>query len=412
MLAMLVLIAACSGQSVTEETFLPSTTAPSTTIHLDDGLFIVGLVVPTSGPGAEIGAAVESAVRLAAAQINDAGGIRGQEVRIVPRDEGETTASAEVAVNELIDLGADVLIGPTSSINVLATLETAVDHGVLTCSPTASSLALDAFPDRGLFFRTMPSDSLQAIGLAEVVDDAGGSRTALAYLDDPYGRPFGERVERALDLKGIGLAASVAVTPDQSSIDAAVATITAERADVVVVVGDPATGGDLIAQIDAASTFPRPEYVVNDALRRPELSGLAFDAEVAQHITGISPLSVASDTAFANALRELDPDSRRVFAHNGYDCLNVIALAATTVASVRGPDIADAVYIVTNGGTSCRSFQQCSALLEVGRNIDYDGPSGEMSLNTNGDLANAIFEQFGFADGRDYTTRTFVVGND
>ena len=40
----------------------------------------------------------------------------------------------------------------------LGTLDDIVSSGTLSCSPTASALALDEFPDDGLFFRTGPSE--------------------------------------------------------------------------------------------------------------------------------------------------------------------------------------------------------------------------------------------------------------
>lgn len=402
---------ACSGEQAVERSTTTTTVAPSTTVRPDDGVFLVGLVVPSSGIGADIGGAVTAGVRLAVDEINAAGGAAGQKILLVPRDEGDTAASAAIAVNELIELGVDAMIGPTSSLSTLATLATAVDAGVLTCSPTASAMALDEFPDRNLFLRTIPSDSLQAVGLAEVVDEVGGARTALVYLNDPYGRPFGEAVESALESQGISLAATALVTPDETSIESAVAAIADARADAVVVVADAALGASLINDIDATDTA-RPVFVVNDALRRPEFAGQLLDTDLAARVLGISPLARADNQAFEAGLIRVSPASNQVFAHNGYDCMNVIALAAAAADSVIAADVAGAIFGVSNRGTSCRSFPECIDLLAADRNIDYDGPSGEMSVGPNGDLGTAVFEQFGFVDGRDVTERTFVVGSD
>ena len=38
--------------------------------------------------------------------------------------------------------------------------------GVVTCSPSATALALDDYPDNKLFFRTVPSDSLEMVAIA------------------------------------------------------------------------------------------------------------------------------------------------------------------------------------------------------------------------------------------------------
>ena len=67
---------------------------------------------------------------------------------------------------------------------------TCLAGGVLTCSPTATALALTTTPDSDLFFRTAPSDSLQAIGLAQLAEQTGARTAAVAFLDDVYGRPL------------------------------------------------------------------------------------------------------------------------------------------------------------------------------------------------------------------------------
>ena len=409
-----IVLAACSGGTESADT-TPSTSttvAPTTTVRVDDGQFVVGLVVPRVGAATEIGTAVETAVELAIAHVNDAGGVNGQPVRLETRDEGDNSASALVAVQDLLQAGVDVIIGPTSSPDTLATLGIAVDAGVLTCSPTASALALDEYPDDGLFFRTVPSDSLQAVGIAEIVDDVGGSRTALVYLDDPYGRPIAEAVERALATKGIALSASAAIGSDEESLSDVVDVVDASDADVVVVIADAATGSAVVSAIDEGVAYPRPTFVVNDALRRPEVVGQPFDVDLAERIEGISPLAHADDPAFTDELRLVDASATTLYAHNGYDCMALIALAARDTGSTNSTVIASAINRMSSGGSSCRIYPVCIALYDAGRNIDYDGPSGEMSVGPTGDLETAVFEKFEFIDGRDTTVRTFVVGSD
>ena len=83
----------------------------------------------------------------------------------------------------------DAIVGPASSGVAIDTLGELMDAGVLTCSPTATSLLLDNFPNRKLFFRLVASDSTAAIALADRVRQSGVSTTALVYVDDAFGRP-------------------------------------------------------------------------------------------------------------------------------------------------------------------------------------------------------------------------------
>lgn len=408
------LATACTGVDDARPAASTSTTAaPTTTIHPDDGIFKVGVVVPTIGPGLDIGTSIEAAVRVAADEINDAGGIADQPVVIEVRDEGDSAASAALAVDELVQARADIIIGPTSSLAVLATLAGAVEAGVLTCAPTASALALDQFPDEGLLVRTVPSDSLQAVALAALADDAGGTRTAVMYLDDPYGRPMAERTERALRAKGVELAASAGFTGAEESLSAAVDAISIVRPDVVVVIADSTTGPTAIQALDDAVPTLRPTYIVNDAIRRPAASAQPFDADLSSRVTGASPQAFVADSVFLSRIVDTDTDATGLFAQNGYACLTLVALAARISGSNVPSVIAAAIPAVSSGGSSCRSFAACNSLLRAGRNIDFDGPSDELSIGTDGDPATAVFEEFGFDDsGRDVGLRAFVVGRD
>ena len=69
---------------------------------------------------------------------------------------------------------------------------------MLACSPTASALALDDFPDDGLFFRTVPSDSMQAAAIVQVAEQTGVPSVIVVYVDDALRTPALRRGERGL----------------------------------------------------------------------------------------------------------------------------------------------------------------------------------------------------------------------
>ena len=266
------MLAACTSGSTgapTSTTSSPSGTLPPRAT--DDHTLVVGAVLPRGGPAPEMGVSMRAALDLAAKEINDSGGVLGAPIQLVTADEGDNAASALLAVQGLLQgtPHVDAIIGPTSSVDVLNTLAASVQANVLTCSPTASALSLDDFPDRGLFVRTVPSDSLQAEAMAKLVEESGSNSAAVVYLDDAYGRPFAKAVERAMRQHSTTVSPSVAFSGTEQSIGAAVAAVTAVRPAVVVVIGSSSTGPAIIRAIDSASkTTTGPKYVVNDAVRR------------------------------------------------------------------------------------------------------------------------------------------------
>ena len=406
----MVLVAACNDTGEGASVSVDTLTSTSSTTHHDDGSLVIGAILPHSGSAADLGSSMSDALAAGLAEINAAGGINGEPIRLLTADEGTNLATAELAVQNLAPR-VDAIIGPTSSLNTLGTLRGAVEAGVLTCSPTASALALDDFPDSGLFFRTIPSDSLQAAAIAKVVEASGSRTAAVVYLDDGYGRPFGEATRDAIAALGTEVAVTIGFNTDEESISRAVTEVLATDAEVIAVIADGVTGPAIINDVDAAA-HTRLSYVVNDAMRRPAPSAQPFSPALALRVTGVSPVAYAESPAFTQALLRVNPDATGLYAHNAYDCLTIIALAAHAAGSDQPSDIAGAINSVTSSGSGCEMFNDCNALLSDGRNIDYNGPDGNLTIDVNGNVIAANFEKFRFdSSGRDVADGIVAIGN-
>lgn len=389
-----------------------TTIAVTTTVRQSDGELLIGAILPRNGPAAELGSSMSDALSLGIGEINAAGGVGGRPVQLIERQEGDSEATASLAMLELIELGVDAIIGPTSSTNTLATLGTAVDAGVLTCSPTASALGLDAFPDNGLFFRTIASDSLQAKALAALVESSGSTSAAVVYIDDSYGRPLAEATQDSILSARVSVSAITGFTSNEGSIDAAVATVVASQAEVVVVIADGTTGPPMITAIESASSLS-PTYVVNDAIRRPAASAQPFARELNARIIGVSPVAYPSSSTFMESLRAVNPSTTGLFALNAYDCLNAIALAAEAAGSDQPSAIARQIPLVTDGGTPCTAFAACAEGLATQLNIDYWGPGRDLTIGPDGEMLTAVFERFTFdEEGHDVGVGVVAVSND
>ena len=414
-LAALVALSACSNDESTSASSAQLAAAEqegvatSTTAHPDDGALVIGAILPRSGGAADLGSSMSDALAVGLAEINAAGGVNGGPVRLITAEEGTNAATAALAVQSLAPR-VDAIIGPTSSLNTLGTLSTAVDAGVLTCSPTASALALDQFPSNGLFFRTIPSDSLQAAAIASVVEASGSSTAVVVYIDDGYGRPFGAATAEAITALGTTVAANVAFTANAESIAGAVQEVLAQQPEVVAVIADAVTGPAIISAIDEAAES-RLTYVVNDAIRRPAATAQPFGAGLASRVSGVSPVAYANSPGFTAALLAVDPDATGLYAHNAYDCLTIIALAAQSTGSNQPLDMAGALSAVTSSGSGCTMFSDCHAAIADGRNINYNGPSGNLAIDSNGNVVAANFERFTFdSTGRDVAADIVAIG--
>ena len=88
------------------------------------------------------------------------------------------------------------------------------------------------------------------------------------------------------------------------------------------------------------------------------------------------------------------------YAAEAYDAVVVIALAVEA-AGTDGAAHADEIVNVTIGGTKCTTFVDCLAIIKDGGDPDYDGISGPLDFNGNGEPLKGSYAmlQFG-ADNR------------
>jgi branched-chain amino acid transport system substrate-binding protein len=389
-------LAGCTDDGATTPT-TPVVTATSTTVahRTDDGVLRVGILLPETGDGAGLGKPLIAAALAARDAINAAGGVLGRKVEVIGNlDEGDSASTAREAIASLIDQHVDAVVGPASSTVALATLGQLMDAGILTCSPTATALALDHFPDRSLFFRTAPSDSLQAAAIAEQAELTGVRSAVVVYLDDSYGRPLERATVDALRARALSVDDPINFAADDTILKDEATAVTASDAGVVIVLGDAEQGARMIAAIgDATSVGPgedAPPIIVNDALRRPPSQQLitSLAPAVRKRVIGVSPLASTSG-----------PDEPPgPYAVNAYDCMNLIALAAAQGGSDDPATMAAQISEVSESGISCRTFSECMQLVSENRNLDYDGPDGNVQIGPNGDPVRARFDRWGFDD--------------
>ncbi len=412
--ALIAQLAACSSSDPVVAPLSTQAVSPSTSAapRVDDGVLRIGVLLPASGEGASIGQSARAAVRVAVEQANTAGGVNGHPVEVVVRDEGADSASAAAGLQQLVDAQVDVIVGPASS-NVAITLVPALaTDDVAACSPSASTLALDSFPNRSLFFRTIASDNLEAEAMAQVIEQTGEASAAIAYVDDAYGRPLAKALQAALQRRKLSVSASVGFAVDDDSFAAEASTLVGSGSGALALIGDPDAGSRMMAALsDASSGAPR-DIVVNDALRKPWSISLlgSITAASRARIVGVSQSVLTQDLELLTAIRQNDPTATGLFATQAYDCATLFMLAAVQGASTKPDVIASQMSSVSSAGSACQSFEQCSALLANGRNIDYEGPGSLLQLGSTGDPTIARFDEFSFDNsGRDITDRTLTV---
>src|SRR3954462_6107334 len=95
----------------------PTPTRSATATPIGDGVLRIGTLFPSTGATAFLAPPQLDGVKAAVADINAAGGGNGKPVVLLSDDSGDaTTQPAEASLADLVKKGADVIIGPSSSV--------------------------------------------------------------------------------------------------------------------------------------------------------------------------------------------------------------------------------------------------------------------------------------------------------
>jgi branched-chain amino acid transport system substrate-binding protein len=156
---------------------------------------VIGVLVGRQ-PGAPLSTAAVAAA-VAARDLNDYFAQRREplRVRVEVRETGQDPARAAAALDELIALGAPIVVGPQTSNELQAVRSSARAAGVVLISyaSTAPSLAI---PNDGVF-RLVPDDRRQAEAIVGLMADEGITTVVPIWRGDVYGDDLVEAVRAA-----------------------------------------------------------------------------------------------------------------------------------------------------------------------------------------------------------------------
>lgn len=391
----------------------PTSEASGNVDRTSDGVLKIGVLLPQTGPGAWIGSPGFAAANYAVAEINRAGGFNGTDVLLVSADEGESPETALAAIDELLAADVDAVVGPASSTVALQTLHILMDAEIVTCSPTASSLLLDDFPNRELFFRTIPSDSLQMSGIAKHVQQLGVPSAVILYLDDDFGRGLATGVTAELEAFGVELETSIAFDAGQESLDEEIDELSQYIGSTIIVLADQANG---VRALQAISTNVNrlggeqiPRIITNDAVRPNAQQWEQLVGPIRTRVERVGPTPnlpleflPPREPAGSEPLAAPIPDGP--FTGNTIDCVNLIALAAIDINSDDPVAIAAAMPAIADRGLPCDSFADCRSSIDRAEPLDIDYQGVNLtnvlySFNEVGDLAETTLQWYRYNDG-------------
>jgi branched-chain amino acid transport system substrate-binding protein len=308
---------------------------------------IVFVAVPLSGFMANGGQTVLGGVRLAAAEINGAGGLLGYRVAVRPLDD-EADSDVAVAqveqVRQALSQGDQVLavIGHLNSGQTLAAMELYKDMDLVVITPTSSEQSLT---ERGYtnFFRVNANDSVQAaVDARFLVEELGAQQVAVLFNNTEYGRGLAALLVQELQGRGAEAVVQLEVEEGQSRYESEVNQIQASNPDAIFYAGYEIEAPFLRATlVEAGMTVPM--LASDGAFLGATIDDAAGTAE-GMYVSAFapSPRNVA-DARWVEAYQAVEYRNPDTYSVNGYVAMQVLSEGVKQADSLDAATIADAL---------------------------------------------------------------------
>jgi ABC-type branched-subunit amino acid transport system substrate-binding protein len=371
----------------------------------------IGNLVPLTGDLSPYGAAGQKAGELALDEINAAIKKAGAEqtVQLVAEDSASDDQGGVQAARKLIADGATCLSGDYPSTGTVAVARSVtVPEKVMLISPSSTADALSDLDDEGLFARTAPPDGLQGKALADRMEkELGGLQGKTINIgarNDLYGTGFADSLEAELEERGATVAEKVVYDPEQPSYNSEADTLTSGSPDNWVIIDFPETFAKLGPALARTGTWEPTKTFITDGLSASELAEVV-GPDITEGLLGTAPgaFSGEAPNAFDKLFEGAPGPPRNLFDANVFDNVILCYLGAVAAGSTEGSEIGEALPDVTAPGGAKFTFEelpQAIEALEKGQDIDYEGASGPIDWEENGDLSRYIYDISEFKGGK------------
>ena len=317
--------------SVTAAAAMAVTAMAPVSVFAEGETFKIGVIGPMTGDYAQYGTNVYNAAKIAAEEINEAGGINGAQVEIL--DAGDDQGDPEKAVNaynDLLDKGMQMLCGTVTSGACIAVGAEAAESTFLF---TPSGSAVDCITAGSNEFRMCFTDPMQGTKSAEYISEKGLATKVATLYDSAADYNVGVHdafIEGAAEY-GLEVVADEAYTTDSNTDFSVQLSKIKESGAELLFLPNYYSDNALILQQAADIDLDIQVFGVDgmDGI----LSVENFDTSLAEGVMLLTPFSAtAEDEAtvnFVTAYKEANNgETPNQFAADAYDVIYAIKAAA------------------------------------------------------------------------------------
>lgn len=358
-------------------------------------------LLPLTGDLAQYGGPMQESVDLLIETVNACDGALGSPVELVSADDETNPAAGSNAMTKLAEVDqVAAVIGAAASSVSSAAVDIAVRNEVVMISPASTS---PVFTDRakngefnGFWFRTAPPDTFQGDALAQLANDQGFKSVAVLSINNDYGNGLVQAFVPAFQALGGTVTNEGTPTlypPDATTFDSEVTAAFNGDPDAVLLIAYPETGSLILKAAQEQGLLDGDtKLLVTDGMKTDnlaELVGKTGDGSyIASGILGTAPgAGGPAIDAFRQAYQAKFNREPGVYDPNSWDAAAVLVLAAEAAKANTGTALKDSIRTVANApGEQVSDVCQALSLVREGKDIDYQGASGTIDFNDEGDV--------------------------
>ena len=237
---------------------------------------LIGVGGPITGPVAAYGSQEQKGTEQAVADVNAAGGVNGQQLRLSVGDDVMDPKQGVAVANKFVADGVKFVVGHLGSGISIPASEVYAENGVLMVTPASTNPKLT---ERGFWnvFRTCGRDDQQGkVAGNYMAAHFKDAKVAFVHDKTPYGQGLVDETKKAMNAAGLKEVIYEGINIGEKDFSALVTKMKEAGVDVIYFGGLQTEAGLLIRQ--AADQSLKVRFMAGDGIATSELAAIAGDA--------------------------------------------------------------------------------------------------------------------------------------
>ncbi|WP_072391860.1 branched-chain amino acid ABC transporter substrate-binding protein [Hyphomicrobium sp. CS1GBMeth3] len=292
----------------------------------------IGVAGPLTGKDAVFGAQLKHGVEQAVADLNEAGGLNGQQIELVVGDDAGDPRQGRSVANTFVGEGVSFVVGHFNSGVTEPASDVYAENGILMVTPGSTNPKIT---ERGLtnVFRVCGRDDQQGKVAGEyIAQHFKDKRVAIAHDKTTYGKGLADETKKTMNALGVQEVLYEGINAGERDFSALVSKIKDAGADLVYWGGVHTEGGSILRQMRGAGV--NATLMGGDGIATDEFAALGGPGTEGTLMTfGPDPQKRPEAQAVLAkfAARNFKPEAYTLYAYAAVQAIAEAAKAANSV---------------------------------------------------------------------------------